>query len=58
MPLKGKYTIIIVAHRLSTIKNADKIFLLSNGSLIASGDFDQLVEQSELFKRMTLLQEV
>jgi ABC-type multidrug transport system fused ATPase/permease subunit len=56
--LKGKYTIIIVAHRLSTIKNADKIFLLSNGSLIASGDFDQLIEQSELFKRMTLLQEV
>ena len=56
--LKGKYTIIIVAHRLSTIKNADYIHLLSKGRLVASGNFTELVNQSETFKRMTQLQEV
>lgn len=56
--LKGKYTIIIVAHRLSTIKNADQIFLLNQGSLIAQGNYEKLQKQSDIFRRMTQLQVV
>ena len=41
--LKGNYTFIIVTHRLSTIKNCEKIILLSNGEIVDSGNFDELV---------------
>jgi subfamily B ATP-binding cassette protein MsbA len=56
--LKGKYTILIVAHRLSTIKEADEIFLLNNGELLASGNYADLAVKSHVFKRMTELQEI
>ena len=39
---KGKTT-ITVAHRLSTIRNSDKIFVLSDGQLVESGNYDELV---------------
>ena len=55
--LRGKYTIIIVAHRLSTVKKADKILVLNAGNIISQGNFDQLVESSSLFKKMVELQE-
>ena len=40
--LAGDYTLIIVTHRLSTIKNCDNIILLSNGQLLDQGKFNQL----------------
>jgi len=40
--LKGSTTIVIVAHRLSSIKNSDEIFYLENGTIRASGSFDYL----------------
>lgn len=55
--LKGKYTIITIAHRLSTVKNADKIILLKKGRIDKIGSFDELLEQSTSFKRMVSLQE-
>ena len=50
--LKGKYTIFIVAHRLSTVRDADKIILLKNGMVEAGGTFEDLMDSSVLFKRM------
>jgi ABC-type multidrug transport system fused ATPase/permease subunit len=55
--LKGKYTIIIIAHRLSTVKTADVIYLLDKGVVAAQGPFDQLVQISPQFKHMVELQE-
>jgi ABC-type multidrug transport system fused ATPase/permease subunit len=55
--LKGKYTIITIAHRLSTVKNADKIILLKKGEIDKIGRFDELIDQSPTFKRMVNLQE-
>ena len=56
--LKGKYTIIIVAHRLSTIKSVDCIYLLQNGSMVDYGPYSKLIQTSPLFKRMIELQEI
>lgn len=50
--LKGKSTIIIVAHRLSTIRNVDKIFFLDNGKIEDIGTFDELFENNIKFKNM------
>jgi len=41
---KGK-TVIIVAHRLSTVKNADRIIVLKNGHVIETGSHSHLTEQ-------------
>jgi subfamily B ATP-binding cassette protein MsbA len=56
--LKGKYTILIVAHRLSTIKNADEIVLMEKGSITSKGTFDELLTKRPNFRRMVELQEV
>ncbi|MEJ7185347.1 peptidase domain-containing ABC transporter [Staphylococcus epidermidis] len=45
-------TVIIVAHRLSTIKNADKIYVLENGEIIASGEHDELIKNSKLYRTL------
>lgn len=56
--LKGKYTILIVAHRLSTIKNSDKIVVMNAGEIMDVGGFKELVEKTPYFKRMVELQEL
>ena len=50
--LKGQGTIVIVAHRLSTIRNADQIFFLDEGKIIDIGTFDELFENNVKFKNM------
>ena len=50
--LKGKSTIVIVAHRLSTIKNVDDIFFLEEGKIVDKGSFDKLFKKNKEFKNM------
>jgi ABC-type multidrug transport system fused ATPase/permease subunit len=45
-------TIIMIAHRLSTVRDCDTIFLLEEGRLAAEGDFEGLIAKSETFRRM------
>lgn len=54
--LKGVYTIVIIAHKLSTVKNADRIILMSKGRIQAEGTFQELMEKSETFQNMIRLQ--
>jgi len=42
--LHGKVTVILVAHRLSTIRHADQIFFLADGEVRASGTFEELLQ--------------
>ena len=56
--LKGKSTIVIVAHRLSTIKNVDKIFFLDEGKIVDTGTFDELFNKNEKFKNMFLAENI
>lgn len=48
---KGK-TVIMIAHRLSTVVNADKIFVVKDGRIVQSGTFDELSSQSGVFADM------
>jgi len=54
--LKGEFTVIMIAHRLATIKNADRIVLLNNGKIEAIGNFKKLSETSAKFREMIRLQ--
>ena len=57
--LKGKLTVIIVAHRLSTIKKVDQIYLLSKGKIIEQGRFDDLKNNSKSkFSKLVNLQDL
>lgn len=56
--IKGKSTVVIVAHRLSTIKNVDKIFFLEDGEIIDSGTFKELYKRNKSFKQIFLAENV
>jgi ATP-binding cassette subfamily C protein len=45
--LHGEITILIIAHRVSTIKNADYIYLIDNGQILESGTWDELLKKEE-----------
>jgi len=52
---KGRTTIAI-AHRLSTLKNADWIFVMDDGQIAESGTHDQLMEQQGIYCRLVRIQ--
>ncbi|NHA15379.1 ABC transporter ATP-binding protein [Thioalkalivibrio sp. XN279] len=50
--LGGSKTVIMIAHRLSTVRNCDTIFLLEQGRLVDSGTYEELSERSDRFRAM------
>lgn len=52
LALHGEMTIIIIAHRLSSVRNADQIVLLEDGRVLESGEYDELVaaKQSRFYE--------
>lgn len=56
--LKGKISTIIVAHRLSTLKNVDEIYVIDNGKIIEKGNFNKLISDSFHFKKLAKLQKL
>lgn len=55
--LHGYKTVILVAHRLSTIKNCDCIYFLREGNLVAKGNFDELIKSNKDFLALSRLKE-
>ena len=45
-------TVIMIAHRLSTVKNVDNIFVVENGRIVEQGIHSELVESEGLYSRM------
>ena len=51
-------TTIIIAHRLSTVTNSNRIIVLDKGKISAIGNHDELLEKSSLYKKLALLQNI
>lgn len=50
--LGSRKTVIMIAHRLTTVENCDRIFLLERGRVVESGTYDELVARNEQFRAM------
>lgn len=53
---KGKLTLCIIAHRLATIKHADKIVVLRKGAIVDTGTYDELLQRNPEFQDMVAYQ--
>jgi ABC-type multidrug transport system fused ATPase/permease subunit len=49
-------TVLIIAHRLSTVKNADRILVLQDGRIVEEGTHEQLLAKGTLYRRLYELQ--
>ena len=49
----GKKTLILIAHRLETIKKCDEIFMMENGKIVDQGEYGYLLSNNEQFKKMS-----
>lgn len=57
--LKGKMTIIMIAHRLATIRNVDKVFVIHNGRVVEEGSFDMLRDDAHTrFSQLVAIQKL
>ena len=54
--VEGK-TVIMIAHRLRTVVNADQILVLDDGRVVESGTHKELLEQGGLYRKLYLIQQ-
>ena len=50
--LAGKITVVIIAHRLTTVRRCETIHLMENGRIVASGSYEQLMRDNATFRAM------
>lgn len=56
--LRINKTTILIAHRISTIKDADKIIVIDDGKLVAIGKHDALMTSSPFYQQLVLQQQL
>ncbi|MGA1479300.1 MAG: ABC transporter ATP-binding protein [Candidatus Actinomarina sp.] len=54
--LKKDRTVIVIAHRLSTVRNADMIYVLENGSVVESGNHESLLDIEGVYSKLWAVQ--
>ena len=52
--LQGSHTIVVIAHRLSTVRHCDRIVFIKNGTIAGSGTYEELQRTLPDFNQMTL----
>nr|WP_286933043.1 MULTISPECIES: ATP-binding cassette domain-containing protein [unclassified Aminobacterium] len=50
-------TVIVIAHRLKTVKNADKIIVLDNSNVVEQGTHNELIERDDLYNKLWTIQQ-
>jgi ATP-binding cassette subfamily C protein len=55
--LRGDKTLIMIAHRLTTVQNCDTIYMLKDAEIIAEGAYSELLVSSKEFREMSLVDE-
>jgi len=53
--LKGSLTIVAIAHRLSTLRDCDRLIMMEGGRIVDDGSFDQLFENNATFRRLVTI---
>ena len=56
--LHGKCTTIVIAHRLSTVQDVDRVFVFDKGQIVAEGKFSELAKSNEIVARYIELSEI
>jgi ATP-binding cassette subfamily C protein len=56
--MRGKVTVILIAHRLNTIQRSDKVFLLEEGKISDFGTFQELLKGNETVKHLAQLMSI
>ena len=52
----ARRTVLIIAHRLATVRHADRIVVMDRGRIVAAGTHDELVAGNPLYARLASLQ--
>ena len=50
--MKGTYTILIIAHRLSTVVDADRLIVINDGKVDSEGSHEELLKSSKVYKEL------
>ena len=50
--LRGDHTIVLIAHRLSTVANSDRVFFVEEGRITGEGSYDELIADHDAFRAM------
>ena len=50
----GRKTIVIIAHRVSTVQKCDLIYFMDEGEIVDQGAYDDLVKRNKTFKKMAM----
>ena len=50
--LRGQQTILVIAHRLSTVRDADEIVVINKGEVVARGKHEDLLKNDAFYKKL------
>jgi ATP-binding cassette subfamily C protein len=56
--MRGKVTVVLIAHRLNTVQHADEVFLIDDGRLVDQGSFQELVKRNASVEKLVALMKV
>jgi ABC-type multidrug transport system fused ATPase/permease subunit len=56
--MRGRVTVVLIAHRLNTVQKSDAVFLFEEGEVVASGTFPELLKTNAKVKKLADLMAV